>query len=70
MSTMPLHHVSYVVAGSMLGPPTVRYFRIAARTPADALAAASAQLGDPSIGEFRVQRAEGVAAMPGVLLAA
>lgn len=70
MSTLPIHHVSYVVAGSMTEPPTVRYYRIAARTPADAVAAASAQLGNPSTGEFRVQRGEGVSASPGVLLAA
>ena len=62
----PLHHVSYVVRDSMVGPRAVRYFKVAAQTAPDALRLVADYLGNPDRGEYAVARAEGVAE-PGIV---
>jgi hypothetical protein len=65
MSTLPLHHVSYVTRGSMAGPQVVSYFSVAAPTSGTALDVVSAHLGHPSVGEFTVAPTKGRAAADG-----
>lgn len=54
MKTMPLHHVSYMIRGSMAGPRVVSYFSVAAPTVVSALGLVSDFLGNPLVGEFTV----------------